>query len=88
MKVFQSPFTSMQLKCLTQGLSLIQGSKSITIELLKRPLERKRRERKILGKSPKRRNKAQTKIDYTKLLLETITQNYLAVYYVAKLSNI
>ena len=44
-----------------------------------------RRERKILGKSPKRRDKAQTKVDYTKLSLEIITQNYLSVYYVAKL---
>ena len=38
--------------------------------------EREReRESKILVKSPKPRNKAQTKVDYTKLL-EIITQNY------------
>ena len=34
------------------------------------------RESKILVKSSKPRNKAQTKIDYTKLSLEIITQNY------------
>ena len=33
------------------------------------------RDSKILAKSPKPRNKAQTKVDYTKLSLKIITQN-------------
>ena len=36
-------------------------------------------------KSPKPRNKAQTKVDYTKSSLEIITQNYRLVYYVAQM---
>ena len=43
-----------------------------------------KRESKIFVKSPKLRNKAQTKVDYTKLSLEIITQNYQLVYYVAQ----
>ena len=42
------------------------------------------RESRILVKSPKPRNKAQTKVDYTKLSLEIITQNYYLVCYVAQ----
>ena len=42
------------------------------------------RESTLLVKSPKPRNKAKTKVDYTKLLLEIITQNYHQVYYVAQ----
>ena len=42
------------------------------------------RESTLLVKSPKPRNKAQTKVDYTKLSLEIITQNYHLVYYVAQ----
>ena len=38
----------------------------------------------LIIKSPKPRNKAQTKVDYTKLSLEIITQNYYIVYYVAE----
>ena len=34
------------------------------------------RESKILVNSPRPRNKAQTKVDYTKLSLQIITQNY------------
>ena len=56
---------------------------------IERESQRKKKERKrILGKSPKWRNEAQTKVDYTKLSLEIITQNYFSVYYVAKLSDI
>ena len=41
---------------------------------IQRESERKKIERKrIFGKSPKRRNKAQTKVDYTKLSFEIIT---------------
>ena len=39
---------------------------------------------KILVKSPRPRKKAQTEVDYTKLKLEIITQNYRLVYYVAQ----
>ena len=46
--------------------------------------ERSERESKILVNSPRPRNKAQTKVDYTKLSLEIITQNYRLVYYVAQ----
>ena len=50
-------------------------------------IEREReseRESKILIKYLKPRNKAQTKVDYTKLSLEIITQNYRSVNYVAQ----
>jgi hypothetical protein len=40
------------------------------------------RESKLLVKSPKPRNKARTKVDYTKLSLEIIPQNYRIVYYI------
>ena len=43
------------------------------------------RESKILVKSPKPRNKAQTKVDYTKLSLAIISRNYQLVYYYTKL---
>ena len=46
--------------------------------------ERGERESKIIVKSPKPRNKAQTKVDYTKLSLEIISRNYQLVYYVAQ----
>ena len=39
---------------------------------------------KILVKYPKLRNKAQTKVDYTKMLLAIIFQNYQLVYYVTQ----
>ena len=42
------------------------------------------RESKILVKSPKPRNNAQTKVDYTKLLLAIMSRNYQLVYYVAQ----
>ena len=42
------------------------------------------RESKILVKSHKPRNKAQTKVDYTNLSLEIISRNYQLVYYVAQ----
>ena len=42
------------------------------------------RESIILAKSPKPGDKSQTKVDYTKLSLEIITQNYRLVYYVAQ----
>ena len=42
------------------------------------------RESEILVKSPKPRNKAQSKVDYTKLSREIIIQNYRLVYYVAQ----
>ena len=42
------------------------------------------RESKILVISPKPRNKPQTKVDYTKLSLEIMLQNYQLVYYVAQ----
>ena len=40
------------------------------------------RESIIIAKSPKPRNKGQTKVDYTKLSLKIITQNYRQEYYV------
>ena len=43
------------------------------------------RESKIIVKSPKPRNKAQTKVDYTKLSLAIISRNYQLVYYYTKL---
>ena len=51
-------------------------------------IEREReseREIKILVKSPKPRNKAQTKVDYTKLSLAIISRNDQLVYYYTKL---
>ena len=53
-------------------------------------IERERqseRESKILVKSPKPRNKVQTKVDYTKLSLAIISRNYQLVYYYTKLSR-
>ena len=50
-------------------------------------IEREReseRESIIIAKSPKPRNKVQTKVDYTKLSFEFITQNYRLVYYFAQ----
>ena len=38
----------------------------------------------ILVKSPKPRNKSQTKVDYAKLSLEIISRNYQLLYYVAQ----
>ena len=50
-----------------------------------RDREREReRESKILVKSRKLRNIAQTKVDYTKLSLEIMLRNYQLVYYVAQ----
>ena len=42
------------------------------------------KENKILIKSPKPRNKAYSKVDYTKLSLEIMSLNYQLVYYVAQ----
>ena len=61
-----------------------------TLDTQKRMTERERevkgieREREILVKSPKPRNKAQTKVDYTKLSLVIMTRNYQLVYYVTQ----
>ena len=53
-------------------------------EIRERERERGERESKILVKSPKPINKAQTKVDYTKLSLAIMSRNYQLVYYVAQ----
>jgi hypothetical protein len=61
-----------------------RGKREREVKGIERECER---ESKILVKYPKPINKAQTKVDYTKLSLAMISRNYQLVNYYTKLSR-